>query len=194
MQSLQAATRNNQLFRLQLGRQVQQRESGPGPNYFSNSANNVFVDTSGRLHLKITTQANHWYCAEVVLQASPGHGTYRWYLDTPVDALDPNVVLGLFTWSDLPDYANREIDIEFSRWGMVKNLNAQYVVQPFDLANHLYRFNEPAGLPQSTHSFRWGAGNVAFNQREGIPVRHPTSRHYHPAMDLYRHRRSRPGR
>src|SRR4051812_19512341 len=101
---------------------------GPGPNYFSSSANNVWVDNLGRLHLRITKQGSRWFCAEVVSQASFGYGTYRWYLDSPVDNLDPNVVLGLFTWSDLPDYANREIDIEFSRWGAARNLNAQFVV------------------------------------------------------------------
>src|SRR6266852_3653418 len=49
---------------------------GPGPNYFSDNANNVWVDTSNRLHLRI----GKWVCAEVVLQSSPGYGTYRFYL------------------------------------------------------------------------------------------------------------------
>ena len=39
---------------------------GPGPNYFSDSTNNVWVDGSNRLHLKITKSGNKWQCAEVI--------------------------------------------------------------------------------------------------------------------------------
>src|SRR5437667_5439644 len=59
---------------------------GPGPNYFSDGTNNVWVDAQGRLHLKITLVKGHWYCAEIVNQSSLGYGTYRWTLDSPVDA------------------------------------------------------------------------------------------------------------
>src|SRR4051812_1462922 len=72
---------------------------GPGPNYFSDSTSNVWVDASDRMHLKITKVGGKWNCAEVVLLGTVGYGTYRFYLDSPVDSLDRNVVLGLFTWS-----------------------------------------------------------------------------------------------
>ena len=67
--------------------------------------------------MKIVKTAGKWVCAEVVLQQTLGYGTYRFYLDSPVDSLDPNVVLGLFTWNDDPAFNNRELDIEFARWG-----------------------------------------------------------------------------
>jgi len=133
---------------------------GPGPNYFSDNTNNIWVDTSGRLHLKITRHNGRWYCAEIISNDSFGFGTYRFYLDTPVDSLDPHVVLGLFTWSDDPAYNNREIDIEFSRWGIVANQNAQYVVQPYNVAGNQYRFEEPPNLYQTTHSFDWTSTSV----------------------------------
>jgi len=98
---------------------------GPGPNYFSDSQNNVWVDSQGRLHLRITKVGGKWYCAEVISARSFGYGTYRFYLDSPVDALDSNAVVGLFTWSDDPAFNNRELDIEFGRWGTTNNLNAQ---------------------------------------------------------------------
>src|SRR5262245_44168916 len=60
---------------------------GPGPNYFSDSTSNVWVDAQGRLHLKITVSRNKWSCAEVVSQLSFGYGTYRFYLDSAVDSL-----------------------------------------------------------------------------------------------------------
>ena len=83
---------------------------GPGPNYFSSSTANVWVDSSGRLHLKLTKAKGRWYAAEVINQASLGRGTYAWVLDSAVDALDANGVLGLFTWSDDQAYNHRELD------------------------------------------------------------------------------------
>ena len=141
---------------------------GPGPNYFSDSSNNVWMDTNGRLHLKITKSGGRWYCAEVILSVSLGYGAYHFYLDSPVDNPDPNVVLGLFTWSDNPADNNREMDIEFSRWGDKNNLNAQYVVQPYTLPPNIFRFQEPSGLSQSTHSLTWTNGSVLFRSMSGF--------------------------
>ncbi len=133
---------------------------GPGPNYFSDSSNNVWVDAAGRLHLKITHSGKRWTCAEVISARSFGYGTYRFNLASAVDNLDPNVVLGLFTWNDDPAFYNRELDIEFSRWGDRNNWNAQYVVQPYTDPLNLFRFQQPAGA--STHQFSWQAGQVVF--------------------------------
>src|SRR6266404_8443538 len=47
---------------------------GPGPNYFSDSTNNVSIDAQGRLHLRITHVAGLWQCAEIVLQRTLGYG------------------------------------------------------------------------------------------------------------------------
>jgi hypothetical protein len=141
---------------------------GPGPNYFSDSANSVFVDSQDRLHLKIQKVGNKWQCSEVVSEESFGYGTYRFYLDSPVNALDPTVVLGLFTWNDAPDYNHRELDIEFSRWGSVNNLNAQYVVQPYNVTGNIIRWNEPANVSQSTHSFHWSSSSVDFLSAAGL--------------------------
>src|SRR5262249_4071269 len=96
-----------------------------------------------------------------------GYGTYRWYIDSPVDTLNPNVVLGLFTWSDNAAYNHREIDIEFSRWGAVNNQNAQYVVQPYNLPQNIHRFNIPAGINTSMHSFNWQSTSVSSESDRG---------------------------
>src|SRR5258706_1930305 len=110
---------------------------GPGPNIFSRA--NVNVDTSGFLHLHIARDAsNRWTTAEVIAPTSYGYGTYTFTVATPLDAFDPNVVLGLFTWSDKAPYAHREIDFEAARWGNAADpTNAQFVVQPYNLAGHL---------------------------------------------------------
>jgi hypothetical protein len=110
----------------------------------------------------------------VLATTSLGFGTYQFSLDAPVDGLDPNVVLSLFTWSDAPDYAHRELDIEFSRWSDPANQNAQFVVQPYTQAGNLFRFEEPADLPQTVHEFAWSTSQVSFTSTSsrGVIAQH----------------------
>lgn len=135
------------------------RRIGPGPNFFS--ASNVSVDADG-LHLRISRSGKKWTTAEVIANASLGYGTYTWTL-APVPELDPNVVLGLFTWSDDPAYAHREIDIELARWGNAADpTNAQYVVQPWDADGHDERWTFAPYAGSTIHSFTWSPGRVDF--------------------------------
>lgn len=144
---------------------------GPGPNLFDKA--NVWVDANGNLHLRIArSAAGTWSCAEIIGPTTYGYGTYSFQLASPVNALDPNVVLGLFTWSDKAPYAHREIDIEFARWGSASDpTNAQYVVQPYDKAGHLVRFTQPA-TSASLHRFSWHAGRVVWDSFDvnGVPI------------------------
>ena len=145
------------------------RQVGPGPNVFSDDEQHVWVDEFGRLHLRIAKSGRYWAAAEVVSVEPFGHGTYRFHLDTPVDALPPSVVLGLFTWDAVDDaFHNGEVDIEFSRWGTAANpVNAQYVVQPYDVPGNLRSFRQPAAAP-STHAFEWRPASVAFRSLIGF--------------------------
>lgn len=136
---------------------------GPGPNYFAGA--NVAVDKRGRLHLRIDNPEGHWVCSEVISQQSFGYGTYRFYVDSNIDHVDTNAVLGLFTWSDAPAYHNREIDIEVSRWGKTDNENGQFVVQPY--TQNMIRFEIPSGLAASTHSFTWQPNRVFLQSIRG---------------------------
>jgi hypothetical protein len=137
-----------------------QSRVGPGPNYFSASSDNVWVDSLDRLHLKITYRNGRWNCAEVIRAASFGYGAYTFEVATAVDDLDPNVVLGLFTWSDKGAFNHREIDVEIARWGNPSDpTNAQYVVQPYNLAGHLQRFTASGAAP-TIHGFTWRSGRV----------------------------------
>ena len=115
--------------------------AGPGPNYFSDREEDVWVDEDGQLHLKITKRNGRWYCTEVFTEASLGYGKYIFYVASRVDQLDKNIVLGLFTWDDTaPEHNCREIDIEFAKWGKETNDNAQYVVQPWDSPENIHTF------------------------------------------------------
>jgi hypothetical protein len=141
---------------------------GPGPNYFSDQTNNVWTDTNCWLHLRITHRTNAWQCAELISARTFGPGNYRFELNSPVDAINTNVTLGLFTWSDDPAFTDREIDVECGRWNNPADTNnAQFVVQPYNLANHLVRYRVPAGLTNSTHLFDWETNLVSYQAQTG---------------------------
>ena len=141
---------------------------GPGPNYFSDRPEDVWVDAQGRLHLKIVYRNGRWYCSEVINTAALGYGIYTFTLASRVDQLDRNMVLGLFTWDDTaPEHNYREMDIEFARWGVADGDNAQYVVQPYQHAGNLHRFKMVLQGDYSTHSFAWRPDSVAFSSFQG---------------------------
>ena len=137
--------------------------AGPGPNYFSDSTTNVFTDANGWLHLRITHRTNAWQCAEIVSARTFGFGNYRFEVGSAVDSLNQNVTLGLFTWSDDPTFTDREIDVEGGRWSDPSDVNnAQFVVQPFDGANHLVRYRVAPGLADTTHLFIWETNRIRW--------------------------------
>ncbi len=143
---------------------------GPGPNVFSDRPEDVWVDEAGRLHLTIRQRDGRWFATEVVTTRALRYGTYTFTLASRVDNLDPNVVLGLFTWDNKAPAQNyRELDIEFARWGQATADNAQYVVQPYQHAGNLLRFTMPA-TAVSTHRFVWRANRVEFSSYQGATV------------------------
>ena len=141
---------------------------GPGPNVFSTQ--NVSVDSNGHLHLEIVQlDDGTWTAAEVIADDSLGYGTYQFSVASPVNDLDPQVVLGMFTWSDKARFAHREIDVEIARWGKPASedpTNAQFVVQPHDSVGHLSRFTV-GSENATTYSFTWAPGRVDFTSSTG---------------------------
>lgn len=133
-------------------------KTGPGPNYFSDSENNVWVDNDGRLHLKITFRNSRWNCAEVILRKSYGHNKYVFYLDSGPDKLDKNIVWGLFTYKN----DHEEIDIEFSRWSIEGNQEAQYAIQPSDIGANKTRFSLNLLGDSTTHFIDWRSDKISF--------------------------------
>src|SRR4051794_26865016 len=56
-----------------------------GDNYWSPRPDNIFVDTAGRLHLKIVHVAGKWWASQLTSVSHDfGYGTYRWVVDTPL--------------------------------------------------------------------------------------------------------------
>lgn len=144
---------------------------GPGPNHFSDSIGNVWVDPNGSLHLKITKQNNQWYCSEIISDESFGHGTYVYTVESRVDGFnDNNIMLGLFTWdNNAPQYNYREIDFEFGELSDTLNRNSQFVIQPWDRPGNLHRFNIDynGGSTTTTHVMTWRADGIYFKSYYG---------------------------
>lgn len=138
-------------------------EVGPGPNRFS--AENVTTDEHG-LHLRIAQRGPRWTCAEVVAQGEFGYGTYTWALASDVTRLDRNAVLGMFTWSDLPDHSNREMDIEFARWGGTHPRGSGVFTVQAASVGESFDFSITHGRG-SRHTMSWGLGRVTFSSSTG---------------------------
>lgn len=151
--------------------------AGPGPNWWSASEENVWVDEQGRLHMKITYRNGKWFCSEVICEEPATYGTYAFYVNGYIDKLDPRVIFGLFTWDDttFKTQANCEIDIEFSRWNDPSAPNLHYSLQPTSgpddpsgrYKERIHMSHMRLKNPQSTHIFTWTPERVAFSSFEG---------------------------
>jgi len=143
---------------------------GPGPNRWD--SRNVFVDGAGNLHLQIANRDGQWTCAEVTSTQSLGFGRYQWYVEGALDQLDPNVVLGLFTYPPAsvgPDGTN-EIDVEISRWGNAALNPLNYTVWPASpgLANATTSWPMVLSGTYTTHRFDCELGQIAFQSVHGF--------------------------
>jgi len=146
---------------------------GPGPNYFSDSVDNVWLDENDWLHLKITHRDGKWYSAEVFTEQSLGYGKYTFYVVGKLDQLNENAILGLFNYED----HSREIDIEFSRWGEPLNDNSQYVIQPYTVDGNTYKFNTITEGTHTTHWFDWNPNRIFFQSIHGHSLSLATPNH-----------------
>jgi len=142
-----------------------------GPNDWS--SNNVWVDANNKLHLKLrhSPTTGEWTCAELYTNIKFGFGTFRWFVEGPLDKLDTNVVLGLFTYGGID--GTNEIDIEVAKWGRTEPeaSNFFYTVYP-----HTLGVAKPvsSGMRLSlqgtytTHQFIWSLKNVALQIQGGF--------------------------
>jgi hypothetical protein len=166
----QRACPAHSLFGLRLDVKSSKLGIGPGPNFFSDRSENVWIDNHGFLHLRISYRAGKWWSAEVVCDCSPGFGTYA--VRVPAGTIrdfDANAVLGLFNWSDDAAFAHREIDFEFSTWGEKENAtgNSQFVVQPYDQPGHTNRFFLRPAVAPALLSYSWMPRRVLFTAVSG---------------------------
>ena len=137
---------------------------GPGPNYWSDSEENVWIDNNGWLHLKIRNEYGIWYCSEVYTNGFTQYGMHRFYIISRLDSLDKNVVFAPFLYKD----DTTEVDIEFAKWGLDNlGFNAQYVVQPGYHPGNLERFLMQLNGTYTTHYIDWHSSWIEFKSIHG---------------------------
>ncbi len=144
--------------------------NGPGPNFFTNHPNDVFVDDNGYLHLSIMQREGTWYSTEVISQDTFGYGTYVWTVQGDPVNIDRDVVLGLFTWDNntFQTDGNSEVDIEFAKWGDPnEEFTLQYGVQPIAFGQYN---SERVFKPESANSNWIGVSTHAFTWTDSIIV------------------------
>jgi hypothetical protein len=134
----------------------------PGNNYFSDDKENVWVDSKGYLHLKVTNNAGKWLCPEVINAESLGYGKYVFYVEGLLDNLDENIVFSMFIYED----DEHEIDIEYVK-SKEDALNSQYVIQPYTKQGNLTRFDTKLNGALTTHEIDWKEKAINFQSRHG---------------------------
>ncbi|MFZ5860543.1 MAG: hypothetical protein ACOYVH_07380 [Spirochaetota bacterium] len=55
--------------------------SAPGPTTFSKAPDQIWLDESGRLHLRVALRNGVWTGAEAAARRDTGYGTYRFDMD-----------------------------------------------------------------------------------------------------------------
>lgn len=149
---------------------------GPGSNLFAHTADHVWVDADGALHLTLKQAGGNWYATEVVLDEALGYGDYVVTTKGRLDLLDLRAILGIFLWEYGPCYADayrywnpwNEIDIEYGRWGDSNRPLGQFVAQPWEWAGNMSQFEPP--VPDDkilSHAMRWLPDRVEYRVWEG---------------------------
>jgi hypothetical protein len=146
--------------------QVREDRSGnPGNNRWKGT--NVWLDSNGNLHLKISKIDGHWYSAEVQTTLSLGFGEYQFQVVGRIDQLDPNIVLGLFSYpvSDGSD----EIDIEYTKWGGPQTTSGNWAVYPDQSGHGNAHETFPISLDgtYTTNRYTWKSQQVFFQTLGG---------------------------
>lgn len=141
---------------------------GPGPNDWATSQ--AFVDTKGRLHLRLSEKKGKWLAGEVQSVSKLGFGTYEIEFYGDIDGQDRNVVFGFFNYpsSDVGPDGTHEIDIEFARWGIHNYKPLNYTVWPAKkgIKNAHKVFSFRTGRGRSVHRFTWKPDSVIYESTE----------------------------
>jgi DNA-binding NarL/FixJ family response regulator len=136
------------------------------------SSNNVYVDDSGALHLRLRRSSRGWVCSEVQSMRSFGYGTYSLNI-SDVAQLESAVMFSAFTYFDKPlDGDHRELAIRLTRRGVASNTNAEFSIQPSFVPANFYHFNVPAGPLRLDMNWHHDEGEFVVS-RDEMPVREP---------------------
>ncbi len=149
-------------------------QQGPENVPLSNSAQSVYVDSRGRLHLHIRKINGVWRSVELESLQQLHYGTYRMQVDTPTARFDKWTVLGMFVYRPGSKQLTNEIDIEDSRFPNLLQApnNAQFAVQPYYKPHHEHHYALKKTYQHLRQQFTWlpgsgGRGTARFQTRLG---------------------------
>lgn len=165
----------------------------PGNNFFSGSADNVFVDPQGFLHLRILQQNKGWACVELSCDTTLSYGDFVLYPATKLDILDRNAVLSLDLGISHPLVENDpdpqpDCGVRFTKWGSKSAVNPLvYTVKPINSKNHITHFPQFPFVMQgeySTHIIKWREDHLTFvsYHDHGYPTAWQAERWRFPAL------------
>ena len=143
---------------------------GPGPNNWCDTVDCVWVDSNGALHLTIRYINGQWYATEVSTRDLTNFGEHRFFVEGPIDDLDPNVVLGLFLYSDINDNDIEELDVEFATWGDPDPAapEGKYTTWYQNAIGDQYTFDVNLNGAYTTHAIDWQPTQVDFESLHGF--------------------------
>jgi len=129
------------------------------------SSDNVSVDASGALHMRLSWNAHGWVCSEIHSVRSFGYGSYD--LDiSDVSHLESAVMFSTFTFFERPgDGDHRELAIHITRRGVASNTNAEFTIQPAFVPTNFYHFDVPPGPLRL--SMDWQPDNAGLSVSRG---------------------------
>jgi hypothetical protein len=154
------------------GSQIQ----GPGPNYFSDEPEDIFIDGQGYLHMRIAEHDGRWYSTEIVSRDTVGYGEYTWVISGNFEDIPNNTVLGLFTWNteSFMEEGNSEVDIELAKWADDDNQSLHFSVQPVNFGpyyperTYMAPTNDGDLIGVSTHMFSWTDSLITWRSWKGV--------------------------
>jgi hypothetical protein len=170
-------------------------KSFPGPNYYSNAEDHVWVDNRGFLNLTIQeNEFGQWLCSSVKSIQIARYGIHRFKIIGNLEDLDKNVVVGMFLYRVDPMQPEQraEVDIELSSWGFPKDTpegtinassNVHYVLwepwididSPKVQSSDSFWMNMPRGT-HTTHELTWHPKTLSFMSYHGHSPTNPNKK------------------
>lgn len=146
---------------------------GPGPNYWSDSKQNVWVDAKGFLHLKIRKAGGEWRCSEIYSVQEFGYGEFTFQVASNLEKYPGNVMVGLFVYEN----DNSEIDIEFANRKSGRVLGWYAVQDSNRYEENCDNFSLNLTGDYSTHKFSWNKQAIIFQSYHGHADSLPSAGH-----------------
>ena len=135
------------------------------------SSDNVFVDTSGALHMRLTHGERGWVCAEMQTVRTLGFGDYAVSIDD-TSQLEPAAMFSAFTYFERStDGDHRELAIHLTRRGLPSNTNAEFRAEPSFMPTNFYHFEVPSGPLRLSLHWRPEQAEFLVAREQGEPRR-----------------------